>query len=288
MAACEGQKEGSSKDLGVEEADLQTSQGFMHKTGILPILTRADQTILHVQRCFSSPSGTDTLLMNVGYLSLMGSSILSAKLPAADANVQHLDSKGRHTSFLGILFDKMLSRHPPRVLGRTAQVLVDDFRNFGRLWRIFAIYQAIRNLCSRNVHSKMLLGIAWAQTLADLGYQVLENGAYISGKGILMWNERQQSRAWIWSSRFLGLVVVLDLFKVLWEGYSSSPNEAIVEKRTIGWPQVQIGEVLVNLIYLPLIGDYAVEKSKLSQFWVGFLGSAAGGLKFIKLWNNSV
>ena len=126
----------------------------------------------------------------------------------------------------------------------------------------------------------------------NIFYQYLENGAYLSSKGVLGWSKEKQGKAWVWSSRFWMAHVGLDLLRL---GHELRKRRRRVEEveRTGGVvdEQVERGirekwrrELVVNLAYAPLTVHWSLEKGLVNEFWVGLLGSVAGITGFREAW----
>ena len=71
----------------------------------------------------------------------------------------------------------------------------------------------------------MLKYVAWTQVTAIGIYQALENGAFLSGKGIVGWSAETQAKAWKWSSRAWMLYVGLELSRLGYEFRQRSDME---------------------------------------------------------------
>jgi len=136
--------------------------------------------------------------------------------------------------------------------------------------------------------------ITWAQVLVNIFYQVLENGAYLSSKGILGWDGKKQNRAWVWSSRFWAAHVGLDFGRLGYEfwlrtrvagkGKEIEKEGGVVEEREV---RVWRRELAVNLAYAPLTVHWSLEEGLVSDLFVGVLGSVAGVVGFRELWKNT-
>jgi hypothetical protein len=114
-------------------------------------------------------------------------------------------------------------------------------------------------------------------------YQYLENGAYLSSKGVLGWSAERQGRAWVWSSRCWMAHVALDFVR-LWREWDvrRERGEKVDEVGEKEWWTTWSKEVLVNTAYAPLTLHWSLETGLIEEFWVGVLGSIAGigGLRY--------
>ncbi|KAH8599806.1 hypothetical protein B0O99DRAFT_610311 [Bisporella sp. PMI_857] len=130
-------------------------------------------------------------------------------------------------------------------------------------------------------------GISYAQVAVNAAFQTLENGAYLSSKGVLGWSAEKQNKAWLWSCRFWIAHVVLDFMRLGREyatrevkGKGKGSGEP-VGKEYSEWLSRWKREAIVNGAWLPLTVHWSLEKGLLTDFGVGVFGSIAGlsGLK---------
>jgi hypothetical protein len=151
-----------------------------------------------------------------------------------------------------------------------------------------AIYKWGRSLATNPPKDRVLERIAWAEVGVNTAYQVLENGAYLSSKGVLGWDERRQVRAWVWSSRFWAAYVGLEVTRLgyLWsERRRAKGKEQLkeCEEDDRAWRR----NLISNLAYAPLTVHGSREDGLVSDFWVGVLGMIAGAPGFAELWKNA-
>ncbi len=140
---------------------------------------------------------------------------------------------------------------------------------------------------------KVVRGIASVQVVSNILYQYLENMAYLSSKGIWGWSLEKQNKAWVWSSRFWALHVLLDFLRlgrerseqrkvVKWKGRE---EEAEREEEDF-WKRWR-RQLLINAAYAPLTIHWSLEKGLVGEFWVGLFGSVAGLAKLKEAWRLS-
>ena len=142
--------------------------------------------------------------------------------------------------------------------------------------------------------------LAYTQVIVNVFFQILENGAYLSSKGILGWSSEKQNRAWLWSSRFWMAHVGLDFVRLyrVWMLRKQGATEE--EKRTDGpkgdvitergeevWRKGWIKEVVVNAAWAPLTLHWSLRQGLMGDFWVGVLGSVAGVAGLGTLWSKT-
>jgi hypothetical protein len=134
------------------------------------------------------------------------------------------------------------------------------------------------------------------QVIANILFQVLENGAYLSGKGILSWSKESQKAAWLWSSRFWGVHVFLDFVRLGKELLSRMENgegekgEGIFvksgESSTEFWRRWR-RQLVTDAAYAPLTVHWGMEGGVFGEEWVGVLGSVAGCAGLWEQWRKS-
>jgi len=252
---------------------------------------RTDRLIAHLNRILSTPRGIDTLLLTIGYSSLLSSKLLaSISLHQLRHRVARLISAISTLPKDATVVIDASSVPAPRLL-RLAQslkalsALISDFRNFMRLWGLLSIWRWGRGLIDSPPADVTQKRIAWAQVAVNVAYQYLENGAYLASKGVLGWDKRKQSWAWAWSSRFWAAHVGLDIYRLLYE------LSLMREKSEKGEPeQVEARwkrEMATNLAWAPLTLHWSTETGLVGEFWVGFLGSIAGVIRLSQVWKST-
>lgn len=194
---------------------------------------------------------------------------------------------------------------------KALSALISDFRIFARLWGLLSLYRWGRGVFLRirekdgdgGGEDKVGLGIEAAQVVVNLFYQFLENGAYLSGKGVLGWSGERQNKAWLWSSRFWASHIALDFVR-LGREFLARRQVSREAEQNIGTDEegVRIGggmegekewrrkwrrEFAVNAAFAPLTLHWGLEGGLVGEFWVGVLGTVAGGLGFREMWRTT-
>lgn len=133
-----------------------------------------------------------------------------------------------------------------------------------------------------------------AQVAVNLAYQYLENGAYLSSKGVLGWSKEKQGRAWIWSSRFWMMHVGLDFWRLGREwairrskGKGKAVDDGVLSQNEQEWKAKWRRELVVNMAWAPLTLHWSLEEGLVEEFWVGVLGSVAGVSGLSVLWKQA-
>jgi hypothetical protein len=273
----------------------------------LPLyLNKTDRTIDQLSRILSTPAGTDTLLLTICYTSRLSSAVLSsislhrlhqaarefiekaASLPPNTAVI--LDTSTIPSSRLLIAAGRF----------KALATLISDFRTFTRLWGLIGIWKWGKSTLQAPPEDVVLRQIAYAQVLAGIFYQYLENGAYLSSKGVLGWSAERQGRAWLWSSRFWMTHVALNFVRLYRES-SKRSNRGTVEKGNTDGPKGDVvtdqaeaewiakwrKEMVLNMAWAPLTVHWSLENGLVSEFWIGLLGSVAGITGLRVLWKNT-
>ncbi|TVY54805.1 Uncharacterized protein LSUE1_G009662, partial [Lachnellula suecica] len=251
-----------------------------------------------LNKILSTPSGTDSLLCTLRYTSLLASTILSS------ISLWRLHKQARK------FIDTAISLPPnTTVIIDTADIptsrllitarrlealgsLISDFRIFARLWGLLGLWAWGKSVLVAPSKDKVLARIAYAQVLVNICYQYLENGAYLSSKGVLGWTKERQGRAWVWSSRFWMAHVSLDLVRLYHEWQTRredtvGKDDAVKEQSEEEWRRLWRKQLVVDLAYAPLTVHWSLETGLLGQFWVGLCGSIAGATGFRYLWQNT-
>lgn len=174
---------------------------------------------------------------------------------------------------------------------KALSALISDFRTFGRLWGLLAIYKWAKATWNSPPEDALIRKIVQIQVLANICYQVLENGAYLSSKNILSWDKTKQAKAGIWSVRCWMVHVGLDIVKLGIEYGKRDKEEAEVkgekEKEHKEWMERWRKSLIVNLAYAPLTVHWSLEGGLVTEIWVGLLGTIAGGTSLRYLWKNT-
>ncbi|KAH0559332.1 hypothetical protein GP486_004151 [Trichoglossum hirsutum] len=190
-----------------------------------------------------------------------------------------------------------ISRDPKSRLALTSKRLralsdlIADFRIFTRVWGMLGIWKWGSGLWKEPPQDKALKWIAWMQVGVNVVYQYLENGAYLAQHGIIGFDERKQTRWWVWSSRFWMAHVALD-FGRLWmekragqaaqEGEEKEGKIQRVRREEKWWR-----EAYVNAAYAPLTLHWSLENGAVGEMWIGFLGSIAGIIELREMWRST-
>ncbi|TGO57080.1 hypothetical protein BOTNAR_0209g00090 [Botryotinia narcissicola] len=266
----------------------------------LPLyLSKTDSVLTHLSKLLSTPSGTDVLLCTIGYSSHLTSNLLSRLSlhqirQAARLLIEKAIALPPNTTI--VLSPSTIPVPSSRLLllatrFKALSALISDFRTFGRLWGLLAIYKWAKATWNSPPEDTLIRKIVQIQVLANLCYQVLENGAYLSSKNILSWDKTKQAKAEIWSVRCWMVHVGLDIVKLGIEygrrdkEMAEMKGEKVKEHRE--WMERWRKSLIVNLAYAPLTVHWSLEGGLVTEFWVGLLGNVAGGTSLRYLWRNT-
>lgn len=241
------------------------------------VLPNPDSRKLYIKRLnatnslFGSYGGHDTNLAFVGYGLLFLSESLRLSVPL----VKDLAPK----SHLVLSALSKLEALPLPL--RKLSDLISDIRIFNRLWGLIPLSVWAADTWARPPEDPVQRKIVYAQVLANLVYQPLENVAYLAMHGVLPVSPSAQGKLWIYSCYLWALHVVLELFRLSYE-YRLAKKEAkeLGKSKEKGSVKVNMSEtwwrsLVTNVAYFPLTLHWSLETGCLSDLTVGFLGTAA-------------
>jgi hypothetical protein len=278
-------------------------------------LSRSDRVVAHLNKILATPAGTDSFLNAVCYSSLL-SSVLLTRLAEHGIRDRAREVVKRATDLqpgVVIWLEGLVGRREGRQLGlakrlKMLSAMISDFRTFTRLFGLLSLWAWGKRVLGK-VRDKdqdgerkgdgVALGIESMQVVVNVCFQVLENGAYLSSKGILGWGKETQKSAWLWSSRFWGAHVALDLVRLAREYAARGKVEIVRVKAGEIWTGSANGEsekefwrrwkrqIITDCAYAPLTVHWGLEGGLLGETWVGILGSVAGCAGFLEQWRKS-
>ncbi|KAF2011258.1 hypothetical protein BU24DRAFT_453847 [Aaosphaeria arxii CBS 175.79] len=281
-----------------------------------------DTTLLRISALLSTPSGIDSTLCTISYTLTLLRALLTRVLEARLTTLAtSLASKADAVLLPGETLIATLPAPPTTKalahLVATSKALNDtisDYRIFVRLWGLAGIYTWARATllapAPKDRREKVLRAVEWGEIVASVGFQVLENGAYLSSKGALTtsgWagdeGKRREARWWVWSSRFWAAQVSLEFVRlfVKWlyfegelgvkggEGVDDGEKEGKIrgEERERVWreeKQLWWRDLVNNMAYFPMTMHWSSETGLLSDAVVGFCGIFAGGVMLRHRW----
>jgi len=226
-----------------------------------PALLRPSPLLTRLCKWLSTLAGTDQLMMLIQY--------------TLDIVTHHLD----HNTFerLRVILAShfhVLTSFPskvpisPSLLStrlKTLSAKISDTRILLRLHGIFSAYQFLISTYTTPSSNPTIAKIAKIQAYSNLLYYPLENAAYLASHSILPIDKTTETALWLWSCRFWGAYVVLDILRL------HKQRDEYTDKRK-WW-----AEMIQNLAYAPLTIHWSLEKGLgLRDVDVGYLGVVAG------------
>ncbi|KAF2489733.1 hypothetical protein BU16DRAFT_163574 [Lophium mytilinum] len=270
-----------------------------------------DSTLSRLSRLLSTPGGIDSFLCTLGYtLTLLHpalSYLLERRLRALATTIATkadgvlLPGETLITTFEAPTSTKLLASGAAG--SKALASVISDYRIFVRLWGLLGIYTWGKGVWNAKLaegaggKEKVLRAVAWGQVASCAAYQVLENGAYLASKGVLVtpgWmgeaGKRREARWWVWSSRFWAAHVALEgvrlgvLFKKHVDSGKAEKEE--VEKSSKedkAWWR----DAVSNAAWGPLTLHWSTEAGMVSEPLVGALGIVAGGVGLLEKWRET-
>lgn len=279
--------------------------------------SNVDAFLAHLNRCLSTPSGIDTTLLFVCYTSRVASSALtalsrSALRRSAREWVALVAALPPRTT---VLFDASSTSLPSTAAAAAALTLanrlralsglVSEARTIMRLWALLGMYfwarglvqktrQALRARESAGVGGDEKItprderqtvvdaAIAYTQLVACIVFQTLENGAFLSSKGVLGWSPQTQARAGKWSARFLAVHIGVELGRLAAESFGVVPTK-IASGSLDTWRK----QVIRNMAWMPLTVHWGSEKGFVSDWLIGLIACIPGTIQMGQLWRET-
>lgn len=134
-----------------------------------------------------------------------------------------------------------------------------DVRILLRLFGIIPCYQWFLATHANPPPDPTIAQIVKLQTYANMLYYPLENAAYLGSQSILPMSKRTEMDLWLWSVRFWGVHVGLDLCR-LWRERTIRMKGKMAEKEEDrGWEKRWWAQVVMNLAYAPLTVHWSLE-----------------------------
>lgn len=292
-------------------------------TAATNLASKTDAFLTHLQRCLATPSGIDTLLLFICYTSrLTGalSTTLSQSLLRRDLVTLALTLPRKQPTAIIVASSQqspltLAIAQLAGILGarlKSLGSLTSEARTIARLWGLLGMYFWAKKLTAQLLlsarsrrnnsttsekqqsstteppqESKLATLVSWAQLISCTAFQYLENGAYLSSKGVLGWTPKEQGRAYVVASKWLAVYTGLEIGKLLAtmvvrrevKDKDSEADKAEMEavKRSM----------VINLAWTPLTLHWASEVGFLSDLAVGLGGSIPGVIQMRKLWRET-
>ncbi|KAM7223696.1 hypothetical protein V8F06_000712 [Rhypophila decipiens] len=309
-------------------ADLPSGEPIPSSTGISsvpkpqPLPLRAllsatpsnlDAFLARLNKCLSTPSGIDTVLLLVCYSSKFAAHILShlsrsilqrsarewlavlaslsAKTGSTVIATAEIPSTAKTAAAAGALsLAKKLNN---------LSSLTSEARTISRLWALLGMYfwgrGLVANILARRrsspsekgeekKESKLDLLISATQLSLCIALQGLENGAFLSSKGVMSWTPATQGWAYKWSVRCWAMYIGVELGKLAAERFG--PSAGVTTLTTKEEKQAWRNKFARNLAWAPLTVHWSVDGglAGVNEGVVGLLGSIPGLIQMRELW----
>ncbi|KAF1921312.1 hypothetical protein BDU57DRAFT_510061 [Ampelomyces quisqualis] len=283
-----------------------------------------DRNLVRLSKLLSTPSGTDVLLCTTSYTLTLVHALLSRLLERRLASIASIIAEKAD----GILLpgETLIAALPAptstkliaHIVG-SSKALADtiaDYRIFVRLWGCVGLYTWARGTyldhlpADASSRQKTLRGLTWAAIASCVGFQILENGAYLSSKGALTtasWTgqagKARENRWWLWSSRFWAGYVGVELVRLsitgLWredvavkeKGDDREKEDKIRLEEISGKGKLENWlwwkDLASNMAYAPMTAHWSLEQGLLSDWGVGACGMVAGGALLADAWRKT-
>jgi hypothetical protein len=263
-----------------------------------------DAFLAHLNRCLSTPSGIDTVLLFLCYTSRFSSSLLSALatralhrsasdwialVSASRTTVVAVTDSSKLPSTAAAAASLLLAERLKNLSG-----LLSEARTMLRLWGLLGMYFWAKRLLSQTFSSaspktekdgpapsRLDTVISYSQLVTCVAFQALENGAYLSSKGVMGWSPAKQGWAMKWSARLWGLYVGIELGKLAAERVGGGATRDV--KAAAAWKSAFVR----NLAWAPLTLHWGSDKGVVSDWMVGALASVPGVIQMAELWRET-
>ncbi|KAK4152067.1 hypothetical protein C8A00DRAFT_35243 [Chaetomidium leptoderma] len=278
-----------------------------------------DSFLTRLEKCLSTPSGIDTVMLFLCYSSKLSASVLtslsqSAQRRSARDWLALITSLPRGTT---VVFSSPAAAAAATGGGKTTTTLpaaaaalaltlakrltslsslLSEARMIMRLWALLGMYFWARRLL-RNTFSKtstttttsekaaptpptkLELALEYLRLTLCITFQSLENGAYLSSRGIMSWTPAEQGRAYKWSARFWAAYVGIELGRLAAErvrpGFAAQGAGDKTE-----WAKKTVRQ----LAWAPLTLHWGSNKGLVSDTTVGVLACIPGVIQMRDLW----
>lgn len=192
-------------------------------SNVLRSSTRADAFLSHVHRLLSTTGGIEAALCTLYYVLAFTHAQLTRLLAQKyERLAERIATNASKTMLPGETL--IATIEPPHLtLTETCASVkslgdaVEDVRMFTRLWNLLNIYQSAKDTYNKQTRDPALKLLTWAKIGTSAGFQLCENIAYLTRRGVLRgdrWTRREAS-FWTYSSRFWLARVAVDGLRLL-------------------------------------------------------------------------
>ncbi|KAK0661241.1 putative PEX11C peroxisomal biogenesis factor 11 [Cercophora samala] len=232
----------------------------------------ANLFLSRLEKCMSTPSGIDTVMLLLCYTSKLTANVLTS---------------GRVTTLLDKSSQPIARKTLATLLAKrlnNLSALMSESRVILRLWALLGIYSWGRSIVATPATSVAAKGLDYVRLILCVLLQGLENGAYLSFRGVMGWTPEQQGLAYKWSARFWGAFVGIEVGKLLAERVGRVQKKDGEEERreTREWKR----KLAKSLAWAPLTVHWSVDGGLpgVTELVVGALASVPGVIQMGDLW----
>ncbi|ERT01221.1 peroxin 11c [Sporothrix schenckii 1099-18] len=125
--------------------------------------------------------------------------------------------------------------------------------------------------------------VGWTQLLSCIVYQVTENAAYLSGKGVLGATPAQQGKLYRWSSRAFSVFVAAELGRLAVQSMHQTTDTPAKKAQAL-----ELHKNMVRYASLaPVMAHWGMEKGFLSDVSLTILGCIPAAIQIHKTWKET-
>ncbi|KAK0736882.1 hypothetical protein B0T21DRAFT_363946 [Apiosordaria backusii] len=230
------------------------------------------------EKCLSTPSGIDTVMLFLCYTSKLTAAILTSSRTTTLLSKTSSNPLARKTLFT--LLAKRLNN---------LSALMSESRVILRLWALLGIYSWGRSIVASPTTSIPAKTLEYIRLVLCVLLQGLENGAYLSSRGVMGWTPAQQGQAYKWSARFWAAFVGIEIGRLLAErmgGGGARGKKLDDEKEELKETREWKRKLAKSLAWAPLTVHWSVEGGVpgMTEMVVGALASVPGVIQMGDLW----
>ncbi|KAL1835747.1 hypothetical protein VTJ49DRAFT_6143 [Mycothermus thermophilus] len=278
-----------------------------------------DAFLTRLNKCLSTPAGIDTVLLFLCYTSKFAGAWLerlsqSALRRSAREWIALVAALPRGTT---VVFSSATAGAAeggkaavPAAAARALVLakrlaalssLLSEARTILRLWALLPMYfwakgvvnktkaalfssssakDGEKSAAAASAPGKLELLVEWTRLALCVVFQALENGAYLSTRGVLGWSPQQQGLAYRWSARLWAAYVGIELGRYAAERLGGDPKAVGTAEARAEWTK----KTLRQLAWAPLTVHWGSEKGLFGEATVGLLASVPGIIQLRDLW----
>ncbi|TKX25728.1 hypothetical protein C1H76_2007 [Elsinoe australis] len=266
------------------------------QAAILQTFLKLDSTATRLSVLLSTPTGIDKFMLTIYYtLKLLYPQISRLRALRLQHHLSTFLIKASSALLPGesLVAVLQLSKTDERLAEadksmRLAAAMIGEFRMITRLWGMLTMYRWAKGTWLSPPGDAVVRGCTWGQIAACSVYQVLENVAYLAGKGIIR-SERlgpeAQKAMWLWSCRAWSVHTILEAVSLLRQRQVKEQKGEKGEVETKkAEEQAWWRSWFVNAAYAPMAVHYSVENGLFSDDHLGVLGLIVGYNTFGHMW----